>query len=100
MGRWAAGFAFVIVQPHRENDVAFSSVLADGTPSPTTDTNFENDTELAPRIWLEYCRGAGLGARVTYWQYDHGSPERSGSPNDSGFETITPPTFGAVDLST
>lgn len=100
MGRWAAGFAFVIVQPHREDDTAFMSVVNDGATSTTTDTNFENDTELSPRIWLEYNRGVGLGARVTYWQYDHGSPERTASPAESGFETIVPPDFGAVDLST
>jgi hypothetical protein len=100
VGRWAAGFAFVIVQPHHENDIAFTSVVNDGSSSTTTDTNFEEDTELSPRIWLEYNRGTGLGARVTYWQYDHGSPERSATPADTGLQTITPPAFGAVDLST
>jgi hypothetical protein len=100
IGRWAAGFAFVIVQPHREDDLAFLSIVDSGTSSTTTDTNFENDTELSPRVWLEYNRGSGLGARVTYWQYDHGSPERSGSPADTGFETIVAPTFGDVEIAT
>ena len=100
MGRLSAGYAFVLVQPHLEDDLAFTNTVADTGFSATSDTTFDNEMELSPRVWLEYGRMNGLGVKVTYWQFDHSSPDRSATPAATGFETITTPTFGDFELTT
>lgn len=87
----AAGYSFVFLQPHFENDIAFVSTIDDGEFARVSDTSFNYDLEVTPRVWIEICKPNQLGFRVTWWQFDHASPTRVGVVNDSGFETISAP---------
>jgi hypothetical protein len=99
--RWSAGVEFTLVKPHLEGNVAFTTSDSDDVTFETlTDTEFNYDTELAPRVWIEFVRGGGLGMRVVYWQFDYAAANASGSPPANGFGAIIPPTFGEIDLVT
>lgn len=87
----AAGYAFVFLQPHYENDIAFTTTLDDGSFQRISDTSFNNDLKLTPRVWVEICKPNQLGFRVTYWGFDHGSPVRQGEVTNAGTETIAAP---------
>jgi hypothetical protein len=96
----AAGFAFVFVQPHFENDVAFTTTTDDVDFVRVEDTSFNYDLELAPRVWLEICKPNQLGFRATYWRFDHAAPERIAIVNDTQLDTIaTTFEFGDIDIS-
>jgi hypothetical protein len=98
---WSAGIEFTLVKPHFEDNVAFSNMSSNGTSFENfTDIQFNYDTELAPRVWLERMGGGNLGFRVVYWQFDHEAATAAGSPDANGFGRITHPGFGDVDLST
>ncbi|MEX0585494.1 MAG: Lpg1974 family pore-forming outer membrane protein, partial [Pirellulales bacterium] len=99
-GRLSAGYAFVLVQPHREDDLAFTRTVDDGTFIGTSDATFNQDLDLSPRVWLEYGRTNGLGAKVTYWQFDHASEVVSGSPSAVQVETLQTPVFRGLSLAT
>lgn len=97
---WSAGIEFTFVKPHFEDNIAFTTSDSDDATFETlTDTEFNYDTDLAPRVWIEMFRGSGLGMRVVYWQFDYAADNTSGSPPDNGFGSITTPPFGDVDLS-
>ena len=99
--RWSAGVEFTLVKPHFEGNIAFTTSDSDDATFETlTDTEFNYDTDLAPRVWIERVGGGGLGMRVVYWQFDYAADNASGSPPASGFGSITHPAFGEVDLST
>ena len=99
--RWSAGVEFTLVKPHFEGNVAFTTSDSDDATFETlTNTEFNYNTELAPRVWIEVVRGGGMGMRVVYWQFDYAAADTSGSPPDNGFGSITTPPFGDVDLST
>lgn len=100
-GRITAGFVATFLKPHYEDNPAFTSTVTDGVAfSTTTDAQFDYRLNFAPRVWLGYLNCDGLGARVTWWQFDHQSPERSGTPDAAGNETLATPTIGGVNLST
>lgn len=93
-GCLAAGFAFVMVRPHFENDVAFIDTIDDGNVSTRqTDTSFDYDMELSPRVWLEYCRSNHLGIRATWWSFDHASPQLQATVDEDGEEINSPVRF-------
>jgi hypothetical protein len=99
-GCLAAGFAFVFVKPHFENDLAFITTDDTGLTVDTRDTSFDYDTELTPRVWLEFCKSNQLGFRVTYWQFDHAAPQREAEVNETQFQTIsTPEIFGDIEIA-
>jgi hypothetical protein len=96
----AAGFAFVFLQPHFENDVAFTTTTDDGRFVNIADTSFDYDQELGPRVWLELCKPNQLGFRVTYWRFDHPAPGREAVVNETGLDTISAPlVFRDIDIS-
>lgn len=96
----AAGYAFVFLQPHYENDIAFTTTLDDGRFQRIADTSFNNDLELTPRVWVEICKPNQVGFRVTYWGFDHGSPIRQGEVTNAGIQTISAPVpFGDIAIS-
>lgn len=99
-GRLSAGYAFVMLQPHREDDLAFTRTVDDGTFIGTSDATFDQGLDLSPRVWLEYNRCNGLGAKVTYWKFDHGSPLISDSPSADRVETLQTPVYRGLSLST
>jgi hypothetical protein len=97
----AAGYAFVFVKPHFENDIAFVTTADDqGQFVSVADTSFDYDLEVTPRVWVEICKPNQLGFRVTYWQFDHASPQRAAVVNDTGFERIDVPIqFGDIVIA-
>ena len=98
---WSAGVEFTLVKPYFDDNAAFTtSDTNDADFETLTDTSFDWDLEFAPRVWIEMLRGNDCGIRITYWQFDYGSANASGSPPANGFGSITHAPFGDVDLST
>ncbi len=98
---WSAGIEFTLLKPHFESNPAITLLQSDGdTFEEFSDTEFDYNTQLAPRIWLEIFQCGSLGMRIGYWQFDHGPASVTASPPDNGFGRISPPVFGDVDLST
>jgi hypothetical protein len=94
-----AGFAFTFLQPHFESSVGLISNRTDNnTFSRTSDSSFEHDFDLSPRVWLEYSGGGGLGIRASYWEFDHDSPGLFATPADAG-QTIAPPEIPGLDVT-
>ena len=101
MPRWSAGIEFAILKPHFSNNVAFTTIQSDGASFETRqETDFDYDSKLAPRIWIHASRGADLGLRFHYWQFNYGSEVAMGSPDASGFGRVFHPDFADIDLST
>jgi hypothetical protein len=97
----SAGVEFTFLKPHFESNLAFSTLQSDGaTFENFSDTEFDYETQLAPRVWVEILQMGTLGFRASYWQFDHSSRVATGSPPSNGFGRISPPSFGDVDLST
>jgi hypothetical protein len=98
---WSVGIEFTFLKPHLEGNPAFTTLDSDGATFETlTETDFEYDRELAPRVWIEALQCESLGIRAIYWQFDYAARDASGSPPANGFGRISPPPFGSVDLST
>jgi len=80
---WYAGFEFVFLKPHYNNNTALlhddpGGASAATTPSEAFDLGinvasvpFDSDYELSPRLWLGYTGEEGLGLRGRYWQFEH-----------------------------
>ncbi len=99
--RFSLGVDFTFLKPHFENNVAFTTLDSDGATTETfTDSEFNYDTELAPRVWLEMLQCGNMGLRASWWQFDNAAAVASGSPPANGFGRISTPMFGSVDLST
>jgi len=98
--RWMAGFELSFVKPRFSENVAFTRMEGDGASSSSfNDTEFNDDLEVSPRVWLGLDLGPGWGWRFSYWQFDQTPAGASGSPAENGFGEITHPEFGDVDLS-
>ena len=95
------GIEAVIVKPRFENNVAFSTEESDGSSfSSFSDTEFDYDLEITPRVFLGWQHGDGVGMRASWWQFDNAAAVASASPPANGFGEITHPQFGSVDIST
>ena len=100
-GTWKLGFEWSFVKPRFSENVAFNTMSGNGNNVSTfTDTEFDYDLELTPRVWLEAGVNDSWSWRLGYWQYDHSPGTKSTSPNANGFGEITHPAFGDVDIST
>lgn len=69
------------------------------TTSNFTDSEFDYDLELTPRVWVEVMQASNWGWRAGYWQFDHVPALATTSPPANGFGEITSPPFGDVDIS-
>lgn len=100
-GPWNAGIELTFLQPYFESNPVASVLTSDGDTLETFNiVEFDYQTELAPRVWLEYSANCNMGFRVIWWQFDHGAEPEALSPDANGFGRITPPDFGDIDLST
>ena len=78
---WTAGVEAVFLKPQFENNVAFTVIAADGASFETfSDTEFNYDLELTPRVWIGRGVGDGIDWRATWWQIDHNSRLRARQP--------------------
>jgi hypothetical protein len=93
---FAAGYAFVFLKPHFENDIAFTTTTQVTGGQQIGETGFDYDLEVTPRVWLEICKPTQLGFRVTYWQFDHASPRRDAEVGAG--QVVQPPNDFAVPL--
>ena len=86
VGGFVGGAEFVFLRPFASNgDLPNANFgLAGGIGQ--TDRTLDFNYKITPRVFFGYVGASGLGARVRYWQFDHG-----GSPN-----TATDPTSGNV----
>lgn len=96
---WYAGFEATFVKPHFSDNVAFTVTDNVGTATSIAETDFDYDLEFTPRVFVGWNRGGNVGLRATWWQFDHSAQTAAGSPPESGLGELTPPPFGAVDLS-
>lgn len=98
---WLAGADLVLLRPHFNHNPAFTVMQSDGASFESfTDTNFEYDLGLSPRVWLEYQAASEIGVRTQFWYFDQSANAASASPPANGLGQITHPEFGAVDIST
>jgi len=98
---WSVGFEWSFVKPRFSENVAFTTMDDDGANNSTfSDTEFDYDLELNPRVWLGVAINNQWGWRVSYWQFDHDPAAVTTSPNINTFGEITHPAFGDVDIST
>ena len=96
-----AGVELTFLRPHFESNPVASELTSDGDTLESFNVfEFDYQTELSPRVWLEYSANCNMGFRVIWWEFDHGAAPESLSPDENGFGRITPPDFGDVDLST
>jgi hypothetical protein len=97
--RWNAGFAFAFVEPRYSNNRALT-VADSGTSSATaTDTSFDYDMELSPRLWLAWGDAESLGWRVQWWQLDEGANQVVAEAPISGLGLVSPVEFAEIDIS-
>ena len=94
-----AGVEAVMVKPRFESNVAFTVRDGDGTFFNFSETEFDYDTELTPRVYVGWRHQDGVGLRATWWQFDHGAATATASPPDSTSGLISNPVFGDVDIS-
>ena len=100
-GQFTAGFAFTFLVPEFGDNIAFTTTSSDGASfENVSPTQFNYGLKVAPRIWLEYTLADGLGARASYWQFNHAAATAIGTAPANGFGQITTPTFGDIDIST
>ena len=95
-----AGFEATFLQPRYEKNIAFSTQQSDSgnTFESYTDTEFDYDLELAPRVWFGADRCDGLGWRVSWWEFDHAPADETTSPPANGFGEVRNPPFGQTDF--
>ena len=98
-GHFVAGLGFYYVRPHWESNPAFAASYYGGNGGGerfvTQLSEFNGDYELAPRMWLGFVTGSGLGARTRYWRFDGDIREElvNEAPTDGGPITVgTGPT--------
>jgi hypothetical protein len=65
-----AGISAVFLRPYFDNNVAFLQL---NTPVVGVNTSqpFNYDFEIAPRVWVGWTSPCGLGARASYFGFDH-----------------------------
>lgn len=105
---WFAGAEFSFVKPRFSQNVAFTSIDDNGAGTRLfTDTEFDYDLEMTPRVWLGAAFAESWSWRCTYWQFDQSPATEIASPAAGGNSFITHPNFGTsspeftdVDLTT
>ncbi|MGL4513014.1 MAG: hypothetical protein ACRCT8_07960 [Lacipirellulaceae bacterium] len=98
---YTAGVELTFLKPRFESNVAFTTLQSDGALfESTSDSEFQYDTELAPRVFIERTGSDGGTLRATWWQFDQDASALAASPPANGFGSITHPQFGDIDIST
>ncbi len=70
-GNLYAGYSFMFTKLHYKE--SFEGMISDLNTGTQTLVPFEHNYELTPRVWLGLRTGDGLGARASYWNYNHAS---------------------------
>jgi len=96
-GEWLAGFEFSFFKPHFENNVAVTRTREDQTTFSATETPFEYDLDLAPRVWLHWVSPVGTGARVRYQTFEHEPDEVIAQPDADVISEVAAPFFSPFD---
>lgn len=96
-----AGFEATFLKPHFSSNPAYTLMQSDGISFENyTDVEFDYDLQFAPRVFVGFQFGEEVGLRATWWQFDNDPSVLTAQPPANGFGSITPPTFGSVDIST
>jgi hypothetical protein len=75
-------------------------VSESGTSSATaTETSFDYDMELAPRVWLEWGGMDSLGWRLQWWELDEDANQVLAEAPASGLGLVEPVEFRDIDIS-
>jgi len=99
--RWFAGFEATFLKPHFTSNPAYTLMESDGSSFENyTDVEFSYDMQFAPRVFVGLQMGEEIGLRATWWHFDNDPDVLLAQPPANGFGSITPPSFGSVDIST
>lgn len=99
-GRFFTGVELTFVKPRYESNVAFTTTETNASGDDViSDTEFDYDLEVTPRVFVGWRRPQGVGFRATWWQFDNGASEAQTNPPANGLGLISHPAFGTVDLS-
>jgi hypothetical protein len=96
---WNVGFAFTFVQPRFSDNLALAISEGDASSAAVTETSFDYELELAPRVWLEWGPQSSLGWRVLWWQLDQDADQVLLDAPGNGLGRVAPPEFRDIDIS-
>ncbi|MCA9258095.1 MAG: hypothetical protein KDA61_02790 [Planctomycetales bacterium] len=96
-----AGFEATFIRPHFEQNLAYRLTQADGSSfERLSDVEFDYGLSFSPRVYGGVAFEDGIGARVSWWNFDDESGPISIQPPANGFGLVDHPEFGAIDIST
>jgi hypothetical protein len=96
---WNAGFALTFVQPRFSDNLALSITEGDASSAAVTETSFDYEIELSPRVWVERSRANNLGWRILWWQLDQDADQVLADAPGNGLGVVAPPEFRDIDIS-
>jgi Legionella pneumophila major outer membrane protein precursor len=96
---WDAGFAFTFLEPRSSNNLAITTTENATQSASITETSFDYDVELSPRIWLKWGSAESLGWRVQWWQLDQDANQIVAAAPENGLGVVAPVAFPDVDIS-
>lgn len=98
---WFAGFEATFLKPHFTSNPAYTLMESDGSTFENfSQVEFDYDLQFAPRVFLGLQMSEEVGLRATWWGFDNDPSVLTAQPPANGFGSITPPSFGSVDIST
>jgi len=99
--RWFAGFEATFLKPHFTSNPAYTLMESDGASFENfSQVEFDYDLQFAPRVFVGLQMGEEIGLRATWWHFDNDPSVLTAQPPANGFGSITPPTFGTIDIAT
>jgi hypothetical protein len=96
---WNAGFAFTFLQPRYSDNLAATVSDATDTSATVSETSFDYDLEVSPRVWLQWGMGDSFGWRAQWWQLDQSANQAVLNAPESGLGNVAPVTFPDIDIS-
>lgn len=76
-GQFTANVGFMLLVPKWGNNPAFASATLGGPVLHSQQNDFDDGAQVAPRIYLGFVNGDGLGFRVGWWGFGIGDGQAS-----------------------
>ncbi len=92
------GAAVVILEPHFENNIAFTVTDPTVAIAGTVERNreFDYDYDSSQRYWLGIMNDQGFGGRIRYWFFDQNSDRETFVSPAAAITMLTPDLPGAL----
>lgn len=97
-GGWFGGVGFYYIKPTWETNPAFLTSTATAGGVVLNQQDFDYDHEFAPRVWLGYVGGSGLGIRGNWWGIDADSNASLTTGGGTAIFSATPLGLGFLAL--